>query len=650
MGKALKKPEKTLLLILFAAVCVIGIYYFAFLSNRIKTEYNNHTADIAQARLIENGDTCDMLVQKPADKIYVPLITDTLDEVKVRIQKGEEQTETVLQFADDLKNPDAVEELEHGVFGNKREMYSELEGLAITVKDIPVRLKITFEYDESKGRLMAGIQNDRLAYDAVKTTGVGNKVFVFVSLVLLAGIVLVYSIDYENTDIVKVYIMLAMLYGLIYLVLFPPGATNDYCTHIVTIYDRANELMGHSDWNNVDGAQGYSLMKEGDAYIIYGMIRGDEKNYSSTNIKKLDESFYTLGQTIYNNNVIKGNYHVSYLNAKAIVYLPYLLVMVLGRILGMNMMIILRLMQIAGFFCYLFLTVKAIRLMPYGREALAVFSLNPIMMQSFVSIGYDIIPIGIMFVAFAYLIRLSIEKDYSIKKWLMLLLFTVLLAFAKGGLYAMMYVAAVFLIIGCQDFKDKIKYLIVAGVVLVAAVIFLKHDTIYNILNARMEGNYAISDVLDRPVEMLRFILYSMIEETDQSIFGAFGKSLSKNESITPWHLIMFNIMVFLAAVFARHDKEENRELNRFEAGAFILVMVLFEIMIFTIFLQDTRQVSFTIDGVQGRYYIPFIPVIIALFRKIKIKYDTEPSTIVRASWLVYAVNILYVMCVYLRR
>ena len=646
-----KKPEKKMLIVLFAMLCVMGIYYFAFLGGKIKTEYTNHTVDVTAAETIENGKEYQMLVQKPTDKICVPMLTDGVSEVKVNIDKGGEIIQTTVRFEDARTDAEAVQNQDDRALDMDEERYSQLEGLEITVKEIPVRLKISFEYDANQGSILIGMDGERIAYKAVRTTKVAGGVFAFVALILLLGIVLVYSIDYEQTDIVKIYTMLALMFGLVYFVLFPPGATNDSCTHIVTIYDRANELLGHADWNNPDGAQGYSMMKEGDAYIIYGMIRGDEKNYSSTNVKKLDESFYTLTQKIYNNNVIKGNYHVSYASTKAIAYLPYLLVMAVGRLLNINMMITLRLMQIAGFVCYLLLVTKAIKLMPYGKEALAVFSLNPIMMQSFISIGYDIIPIGILFVALAYLIRLSIEKDYTWKKWCMLALFTVLLSFAKGGLYAMIYAAAVFLIIGCQDFKDKVKYLIVAGVVLVVLIIALKHDTLYRILTARMEGNYAISDVLDRPVEMIRFIVYSMIEEADSNLFGAFGKTLSKNESITPWHLVSFNILVFMAAAFARRqDEEDTRSFNRFEVIASFAVMLLFEILIYTILLQDTKLVSRTIDGVQGRYYIPLIPLIIALLRKVKIRCDIQRETIMRTTWFVYALNILYVMCVYLRR
>lgn len=640
-----------MLIVLFAMLCVMGIYYFAFLGGKIKTEYTNHTVEVTAAEYIENGREYQMLVQKPADRIYVPMLTDGVSEVRVRIDKGGEIIQTTVHFDDAQTDVDAVIEEDYQTLNINDERYSQLEGLEVTVKDIPVKLKISFEYDQSQGNILIGMNGERVAYKAVRTTKAAMFVFVFVALILLLGVVLVYSIDYEKTDIVKIYIMLAVMFGFVYFVLFPPGATNDSCTHIVTLYDKANVLLGHADWNNVDGEQGYSMMKEGDAYIIYGMIRGDEENYTSTNVKKLDESFYTLTQTIYNNSVIKGNYHVSYASTKAIAYLPYLLVMAIGRLLNINMMITLRLMQIAGFVCYLLLVTKAIRLMPYGKEALAVFSLNPIMMQSFISIGYDIIPIGILFVASAYLIRLSIEKDYTWKKWCMLLLFTVLLAFAKGGLYAMVYAAAVFLIIGCQDFKDKVKYLIVAGVVLAAALIVLKHQTLYRIFTARMEGYYAISDLIDRPVEMIRLIVYSMIEEADSNLFGAFGKSLSKNESVAPWHLVLLNILVFMAAAFTRRRDEENvRDFNRFEVIASISVFAMFEILIYTIFLQDTKLTSWTIDGVQGRYYIPLIPLIIALLRKVKIRCDIQRETIMRTAWFAYAWNIMYVMCVYLRR
>ena len=106
-----------------------------------------------------------------------------------------------------------------------------------------------------------------------------------------------------------------------------------------------------------------------------------------------------------------------------------------------------------------------------------------------------------------------------------------------------------------------------------------------------------------------------------------------------------------MAAAFARRqDEEDTRSFNRFEVIASFAVMLLFEVLIYTILLQDTKLMSRTIDGVQGRYYIPLIPLIIALLRKVKIRCDIQRETIMRMTWFVYALNILYVMCVYLRR
>lgn len=628
---------------------MIAFFYYLFFNGQIVNNYIVRNCNIDSAIKLTSSDDIEMDISKPFDQLYLPVAFFNTDSVEIILNDGEQSISTNISIQPDLVNyldPNDPDYISHFW---EHQNYYRMEGISLKPDKLQNHYKISVSFNGENGFVLIGASGGSVAYKITKDTWVNYFIFVLVAITFIIGIfVIKYKIN-KKADVIEMYTTIAILLGIIYFILFPAACTNDSHAHIIAIYERVNSILGHSDWNIVDGNPNLTIYNVGDRYVIEQVLWNSERLYASPDTKMYDEAFYVPLIDLSNDETAVSGWHTDLSSVNGIEYLPYIIVMLITRLLNINLMIGLNFVKLAGFLCYLFMIRFAIKLMPYGKEALAVFALTPMIMQSMVAVSYDLFCIGASFIAFAYVFRVAGEKyKYTWKDIVIVLFLILVLVPAKGCVYFACFAFMLFFMVILPFIRENPKWLIALGGVMVCAggIVAVKFDDIKVHFEAASSECYSISDLIESPAETIRYMIESISKDADMFLQGMFGGRLGWNEIVVPWFVVFMYIVLFLISC----QCDEIYYPNKTEKVICLVASLLFLMGINYVFLVLTVKGSPTIFGIQGRYFVPIFPLLISIFKSSKIKLKFNSYVLYDSLWIISIIHIMMTMSVYLRR
>ena len=168
------------------------------------------------------------------------------------------------------------------------------------------------------------------------------------------------------------------------------------------------------------------------------------------------------------------------------------------------------------------------------------------------------------------------------------------------------------------------------GVIAVASVLILQganSDKVVSntVTNSTVEG-FGISYVLSHPVEMMQMLFKTIIEQGDfyvKSMISFFGWF----EFQTPWFMAIPYVVVVCLAFMRKSDEPKVMGLAQ-RSYSLMLFGVVFLLIELLLLLDHTYSGSQIILGVQGRYFIPALPLLFLFLRnntiELKQNFDTK--------------------------
>ena len=99
------------------------------------------------------------------------------------------------------------------------------------------------------------------------------------------------------------------------------------------------------------------------------------------------------------------------------------------------------------------------------------------------------------------------------------------------------------------------------------------------------------------------------------------GYNLGWGELVHPYSIIPF-VFMLLIMINTFADKDINKRINKKESILLTGIVLLIIGLIYTsLYIQFTPPGYLTILGVQGRYFLPFLPLLLIIISKINIEY-----------------------------
>lgn len=197
-----------------------------------------------------------------------------------------------------------------------------------------------------------------------------------------------------------------------------------------------------------------------------------------------------------------------------------------------------------------------------------------------------------------------------------------------------------------EKFKNnRIKIIFITSICVVSAIldigwyiIGIQKDTFF--VEA---GNDPIGYIISNPIEYIKKLLYTIIKNTPQYIQEMFGLKLEWNEAIT---IPMFPIILLILSILISTLGKIKTNFKGIEKILLVTIIISCVLLVFTsIFISWSETEKIGIIGIQGRYFIPIVPLVFLLIGKFK--EDSKTTKIISILGSIMQIYVIMELVLY---
>lgn len=427
-----------------------------------------------------------------------------------------------------------------------------------------------------------------------------QKLFVLFAILLsLTFIFAFFAIYVWKWKLANIFLIVFTAMAIMFNLLVPAKLGPDEGAHLNTVYKISENLMG---WQSSADDQSVITAEEADNGLT---TDAPSHNYYV--------KYYNWLKSRTTSKQVETSYWGSQENPK-VTYLPAAIGVVLGRLLHLSAAGIITMGRIISFIPVLFLLYYAIRRTVRGKELIFVLAMLPSMIQEATTINADGIDISLSLALTVAVMRVCYaEKDkFRYLDYGMIIATTLLLARCKYG--ALMPLALLPLLIFMKKRKEterEDKILSWASLALtIISVIFgffpLIHRTVGAYSPTLWSDCYTFSDIIHDPVHIIFLLGSTIYHQLDFYLLTIGGTNLGWMNMILPQYITVVMLMLlFMSAIPA--EKEKGVFSVKTRIFMFIVALMGIGFAVGGMLIAWTQKDAEFINGVQGRYFLPFV-------------------------------------------
>lgn len=465
--------------------------------------------------------------------------------------------------------------------------------------DYKISIKLT--YSGKKTTFSPLINNGHiLNQQFYKKTKTYSMVYIFIIVMNIIMIFLYKFIMSEKKyKIENKFLIISIPIFLAFIILIPMFLGHDERFHFYRIFE-ITEGGFLAEVN--DGATGYKMPD-----AVFTKIGWKERHYSDI----IDAAHEKIDR---NNMTFISDVTMSVYSP--IQYMPHVIGVSIAKIFSLRPIVIAYIGRLFNLLFCILLLYFTIKITPYGKNVFLLFSLIPIAIEGFTTLSGDGLTISTTYLFMAYVFSMLERKNKKLLKrdFIIIISLGIVLAFCK-----LVYIPIIclLLLIPKEYFTSIKKKIITIIPIIIIMVLFnllwLKLANPYLQVYTQGQSNYQINFIFHHIITYFCMFMHSFLTQFLNLLKSAFGDSLLWGSAIQNYSIISF--MIFLTTVIVCVNDESIKKkfniYNSFIIGFIILVIIG---LIFTsLFIQWTEYGSSTIEGVQGRYFSPFLPLLMIL-------------------------------------
>ena len=411
----------------------------------------------------------------------------------------------------------------------------------------------------------------------------------------------------------KLYIICGLILGILFSLVMPVRTTPDEPLHLAQAYAVSDYMMG------TDVVIAGGVAERADDYTYYN--RTNRYNWN-------DYKAYwkTIDDPIVNDELVNAG------QRKIDNLYPYFVAgigITIGRVLHLGPFLTLNLGRLFNLILFVAIASFSIKLIPVGKELLFVILMLPMTVQQSMSYSYDVMVISFAIFETALFLWLDYSENIPLKRMISaIVLMFILAAFIfpiKGHAYFLLFLLPVYsLIHACEEKKKdriwKISMSVILLLVVIAIVAWAFIATHPGVMPSELgyvdwaqKDGYKVQYLLHHPVTFIRLIGATLTYQ-----FGAYfvstviGVSLGFMDIPIP-DIMVYAFLALLILAALRSGDNEVRLTHRnkvFFAGINILTVLAICV---GMLLTWTPTDQFYINGIQGRYFLPIIFMLLIL-------------------------------------
>ena len=466
---------------------------------------------------------------------------------------------------------------------------------------------------------------------------------VYIALaVLLIGIIVGIIKIFEKKEIKpeKALIILMPIFCIIILITIPVGRGHDEVAHWTKAFEISQGQLIPKIDKKLKVAE--TNLPIGVEDIVVERSKGVFKYVD--NIQLLDAKIdYSQTEKSYNQNSAAYCF---------VQYIPEVAGVLVGKLITQNPLLIAYITRFINMLICTAIMYIAIKLIPFGKNLLLAIALIPISIEGFATISPDGFTIAICLLFIAYVLNVAFnDKKQCGKKEVAIL--TVLGAIVS--LCKIVYMPLVFLslIIPKEKFADK-KERIISNTIIVSVGVILNLIWLLfgsSILLSTNTNTYLGTDengtmikitaLLSNPLAYGEKLFYTIGLKFNQYFLSLFGGQLEWSEviriEIVPYVICAVILLVTLS------EEKLKTVFKKYQKIIIILIISVITVLIFTsLFIQWSDNELPYIDGVQGRYFLQILPLILFIIGGLKIKVNYSQTQITKLICITSLIVMLY--------
>ena len=443
------------------------------------------------------------------------------------------------------------------------------------------------------------------------------------AVLLLCFIGLAVWLHLRTPRIEVLFLCLSLLFGTVILLALPPYSVPDESRHVNTSYYYSSLLMGK---DAVD-EEGRTLIRLDDTkYTQHEMYP------SIVSYKRFFGQFFQMDHSEGKTALLVSN-ELKPLNIPAIAYLPQIIGITLARILGLGNVLLLVLGRWFGLLFYSLAIYLAIKIAPAFKRMFFIVGLMPICLELGASFSYDCTILGLSFLFIAYAMNMIYRKKPTWKDWVILSIVMAWLAPIKV-VYILIGAMLIFVPKG-ETKKQKmgvwlgILCVLAAGAIAIVITRLEAISTMTGAAHLDEAGGlqyYTLGTILQNPARFVGVLFNTFYYEADFYLEGMIGGYLGWLDiRVQEFILVGFGILIWMALIPTKENDSLTLPLAHRLVYILIFVAVVGMVMMALTFNFTPNQ-DLLIRGVQGRYFLPAVPLAILAMQPVRISREKNFS------------------------
>ena len=448
-----------------------------------------------------------------------------------------------------------------------------------------------------------------------------------------------------------------LLLGLLYMVVLPPLSAPDEVSHYISAYQLSNRFLRKEaadsqgrvyiraqdawaeDLEDVLADDGSGVIREGDTVIVGQTVEQDTYEL----IRQRGLGGQDAGQQ--SGNQPEGNQPVpSYqpaVRTTPLAYIPQALGISMGRLLGLGTLGLMFLGRIFNLLFYCTVGFFAVRRIPLGKEVLCGVGLLPMSLHLAASMSYDVMILALS----GYFLAACLDLAYRAERVRGRDVAVLAAVLAVMGPCKMVYgvIAGWCLLIPVKKFGGRGKWALSAAAVLGAfgaamAVVNLQTVALYTGIQDRyitwaQEPGYSFAQLIRSPLKVLRLCYNTLTGYGEQLYSGMIGSMMGNMDPVlnVPY-VVILGLTALLVVLALRKPGEPLLIRKGQKLWIWFLAFLCLGALMFSMLLTWTPLSATMIQGVQGRYLLPFLPALL-----LTIKNDRLVRTAGRDGGILFA-------------
>lgn len=501
------------------------------------------------------------------------------------------------------------------------------------------------------------IENYKLLINGVEEEGTisfaqlysnNKKVYAYIltNIIMIFAVmsISIYIFKGKNIKEENIFLLTVPVICLMFMATMPTFKNHDELYHWIRTYEVSTGVLATKVEDGVQGTK----MPEAITAIM-------KSNWETTTYSDVN---YALGIEMDKDNTYTIDSKTAAVYA-FVQYIPQAIGALVARVFTSKPLIMAYAGRLFNIIFAMFVLYKAIKLMPFGKKIFLIISYIPIVIEGFSSLSPDAMTTSISFLYIAYILNLAFDekKIVGLKQKIFLTILSIIVALCK--IVYLPLVLLLFLIpkekfcnTGKEDkspiTKKILNIMLIAGIAVVINLLWLGFSSRY-LLNLRDgDSKYQVLLLFKNPIMYIQELIYTFNLYGNNYLTGMLGESLGWGELIRLNFIVPSVLFVLLIIELVTDETLRNKFSGWQKFVIFITFLIIFGLIFTSLYVQWTTIGSESILGVQGRYFIPILPLLMLLIgNDIKIKSGYNDKSVLKAVAITgLLINIIVILTI----